>query len=195
HHHAHGHKEGIDQIGPAQFHDRPPRSSWRCALTDGYAGRAAARTAGGRNRRIRRAGRRPQGGTGGVMANLSGGEGELFVSQSAADFVHLHVHSQYSLLDGAARIDDLAQRAAQLGMPALALTDHGVLYGMVDFYKACRKVDVKPILGCEIYVAPRSRHQREARIDDRLMHLVLLAENETGYRNLLRIVSRAYIEG
>lgn len=129
------------------------------------------------------------------MANITGGEGELSVSQSAADFVHLHVHSQYSLLDGAARIDDLAERAAQLGMPALALTDHGVLYGMVDFYKACRRVDVKPILGCEIYVAPRSRHQREARIDDRLMHLVLLAENETGYRNLLRIVSRAYIEG
>ncbi len=112
-----------------------------------------------------------------------------------AGFVHLHVHSEYSLLDGACRLDDLAQRAAELGMPAVALTDHGVLYGAVQFYKACKKHGVKPILGCEVYVAPGSRHDRRPRVDDKNYHLVLLAENEEGYRNLLAVVSEAHLTG
>ncbi|GAB6877428.1 DNA polymerase III subunit alpha [Thermaerobacter litoralis] len=110
-------------------------------------------------------------------------------------FVHLHVHSEYSLLDGAARVGELAARAAELGMPALALTDHGVMYGAIDFYKACKKHGIKPIIGCELYLARRTRHDREPKLDDQPYHLLALAQNETGYRNLIRIVSRAYAEG
>ncbi len=110
-------------------------------------------------------------------------------------FVHLHVHSEYSLLDGACRVEELAARAAAFGMPALALTDHGVMYGAVEFYKACREAGVRPILGCEVYVAPRSRFQREARVDDDLHHLILLAADGEGYRNLVRLVSLASLEG
>ncbi len=110
-------------------------------------------------------------------------------------FAHLHVHSEYSLLDGACRIDDLARRAAELQLPALALTDHGVLYGTVPFYKACRKRGVKPIIGCEVYVAPRSRFDRDGKTDSDLRHLVLLAENEAGYRNLIALVTDSNIEG
>jgi len=112
-----------------------------------------------------------------------------------SDFVHLHVHSEYSLLDGSSRIGDLAARAAHLGMPALAITDHGAMYGVVDFYKACRREGVKPILGCEVYVAPRTMGDREPRIDDNLFHLVLLAETQEGYRNLMALVSEAYLHG
>lgn len=111
------------------------------------------------------------------------------------EFVHLHVHSEYSLLDGAGRIPKLVERAIQLGMPALAITDHGVMYGVVDFYKACREKGVKPILGCEVYVAPRSRYQKEGRLDDTPFHLVLLAETQEGYRNLMELVSRGFTEG
>ncbi|SFF97246.1 DNA polymerase-3 subunit alpha [Desulfotomaculum arcticum] len=110
-------------------------------------------------------------------------------------FTHLHVHTEYSLLDGAARIKQLVETAAQSGMQSLAITDHGVMYGVVDFYKACHKKGIKPIIGCEVYVAPRTRHDRTPRIDDNLYHLVLLAENETGYRNLLEVVSTAFTEG
>jgi len=110
-------------------------------------------------------------------------------------FVHLHVHTEYSLLDGAARIKEVVKTAAEMGMPALAMTDHGVMYGIVDFYKACQKQNIKPVLGCEVYVAPRTRHDRTPRVDDNLYHLVLLAENETGYRNLLKLVSLGFIEG
>ncbi|ADU50493.1 DNA polymerase III catalytic subunit, DnaE type [Thermaerobacter marianensis DSM 12885] len=110
-------------------------------------------------------------------------------------FVHLHVHSEYSLLDGAARVGELAARAAELGMPALALTDHGVMYGAIDFYKACKKHGIKPIIGCELYLARRTRHDREPKVDDQSYHLLALAQNETGYRNLIKIVSRAYAEG
>ena len=110
-------------------------------------------------------------------------------------FVHLHGHSEYSLLDGACRIKDMVKKAADLGMPALAITDHGVLYGVVDFYREARKHGIKPIIGCEVYVAPRSRFDREPRIDDNLYHLVLLCKDEQGYRNLLQLVSRAYLEG
>lgn len=112
-----------------------------------------------------------------------------------AGFVHLHNHSEYSLLDGAARIEALAARAAELGMPAVALTDHGVMSGVVDFYQACRAHGVKPILGCEVYVAQRSRFDKQPGRDDDPFHLVLLAENETGYRNLIKLVSRGFTEG
>jgi DNA polymerase-3 subunit alpha len=112
-----------------------------------------------------------------------------------ANFAHLHVHSEYSLLDGACRIKDLAARAAELEMPALALTDHGVMYGIIDFYQACRKAGVKPILGCEVYVAARTRFDKEAGTDRGNTHLTLLAENLDGYRNLLKIVSAAHLEG
>ncbi|WP_018084824.1 DNA polymerase III subunit alpha [Desulfurispora thermophila] len=111
------------------------------------------------------------------------------------DFVHLHVHTEYSLLDGAARIKKVVEKARELGMPALAITDHGSMFGVVDFYKACQKAGVKPILGCEVYVAPRTRHDRVPKVDDNLYHLVLLAENDEGYRNLLQLVSLAYVEG
>ncbi|AET69103.1 DNA-directed DNA polymerase III PolC [Desulfosporosinus orientis DSM 765] len=110
-------------------------------------------------------------------------------------FVHLHNHTEYSLLDGAARIKSLVQRAADLNMPALAITDHGVMYGVIDFYKACRQAGIKPIIGCEVYVAPHKRTDKAAGKDDANFHLVLLAENEQGYRNLIRLVSMAHIEG
>ncbi len=114
---------------------------------------------------------------------------------SEVNFVHLHCHSEYSLLDGAAKIKKMIERAAQLGMPALAVTDHGTMFGVIDFYRAAREAGVKPILGCEVYVSPRSRFQKEAKRDDTQYHLVLLAENNTGYRNLMRLVSSGYLEG
>lgn len=110
-------------------------------------------------------------------------------------FVHLHNHSEYSLLDGACRIKDLVNRAVELEMPAVAITDHGVLYGVIDFYREARKRGIKPLIGCELYVAPRSRLDKEARIDDNLYHLTLLCKNELGYRNLVQLVSRAFLEG
>jgi len=110
-------------------------------------------------------------------------------------FTHLHVHTEYSLLDGACRIDDLATRAAQLHLPSLAITDHGVLYGTVPFYKACQKKGIKPIIGCEVYVAPRSRFDKEGKADSELRHLVLLAENDVGYRNLMALVTDSNVEG
>ncbi len=113
----------------------------------------------------------------------------------AEQFVHLHVHTEYSLLDGACRLDTLAQRAAELSMPAVAMTDHGVMYGAIDSYKACRAAGVKPIIGCEIYMASDSRFERGPGQGRRTRHLTLLAENEAGYRNLLQIVSQAHLEG
>lgn len=110
-------------------------------------------------------------------------------------FVHLHVHTQYSLLDGAARIDELVARAKALGQDALAVTDHGVMYGVIDFYKACRKAGIKPILGTEAYVAPRSMRDREGAQDREYAHLILLAKDETGYRNLMLLSSEAFIHG
>ncbi|CAA9275110.1 MAG: DNA polymerase III alpha subunit [uncultured Chloroflexi bacterium] len=114
---------------------------------------------------------------------------------SAPEFVHLHVHSEYSLLDGLARIPALVKRAADTGMKALAVTDHGSMYGAIEFYSAAKSAGIKPILGCEIYVAPRSMGQREPKVDDKNYHLTLLAKNETGFKNLLKIVSRAHLEG
>lgn len=110
-------------------------------------------------------------------------------------FVHLHNHTEFSLLDGACRIKEIVARSAQMGMSACAITDHGVLYGVMDFYREAKKQGIKPIIGCEVYVAPRSRLDKEARIDDSMYHLVLLCQNERGYRNLLQLVSRAFLEG
>ncbi|MBR6321340.1 MAG: DNA polymerase III subunit alpha, partial [Lachnospiraceae bacterium] len=111
-------------------------------------------------------------------------------------FTHLHVHTEYSLLDGSAKIGELVSRAKEMGFDSLAITDHGVMYGVIDFYKACKKAGIKPILGCEVYVAPNSRFDRElSGGDDRYYHLILLAENMTGYENLMRIVSRGFMDG
>ncbi|MBM7855267.1 DNA polymerase-3 subunit alpha [Desulfohalotomaculum tongense] len=110
-------------------------------------------------------------------------------------FVHLHLHSEYSLLDGAARINHVVRAAADKGMPALAITDHGAMFGVVEFYKKCREEGIKPILGCEVYVAPRTMKHRTPKVDDRLYHLVLLAENQEGYQNLIKLVSKGYTDG
>ena len=113
-----------------------------------------------------------------------------------ADFVHLHLHSEYSLLDGACRIKDIPVRAAECGHTAVALTDHGVMYGAVAFWRACRDAGIKPIIGCEVYVAPRSRFEKTGGVGEgNYHHLVLLCENEIGYRNLLYLVSQGFIEG
>ncbi|HEX5323561.1 MAG TPA: DNA polymerase III subunit alpha, partial [Capsulimonadaceae bacterium] len=114
--------------------------------------------------------------------------------RSVPDFVHLHLHSEYSLLDGACKIDDLVQKAVDLNMPAIGLTDHGVMYGSMEFYAKCKKAGIKPIVGCEVYVATRARHQRENKLDGS-HHLVLLAKNEIGYKNLIKLVSLASLEG
>lgn len=110
-------------------------------------------------------------------------------------FVHLHVHTEYSLLDGACRISELPQYAAALGQTALAITDHGVMFGVVDFYKACKNAGIKPIIGCEVYVAPRGMTDRVHGIDSSPYHLVLLCKNNIGYCNLIKLVSKAYIDG
>ena len=111
-------------------------------------------------------------------------------------FAHLHVHTEYSLLDGSNKIKEYVARVKELGMNSAAITDHGVMYGVIDFYKAAREAGIKPILGCEVYVAPRSRFDRELTGgEDRYYHLVLLAENNVGYANLMKIVSRGFTEG
>jgi len=111
-------------------------------------------------------------------------------------FVHLHVHTEYSLLDGAIRIDELLSKVKSYGMSAVAITDHGVMYGVIDFYKKAREMDIKPIIGCEVYVAPGSRFEKVAvKGSEPAYHLVLLAQDKTGYRNLTELVSRAFLEG
>lgn len=112
-----------------------------------------------------------------------------------SSFVHLHVHSEYSLLDGAARIPDLVDKAADLGMTTLALTDHGVMYGAIPFYKACMERGIKPIIGCEAYMTAGSRKERGSRKDQPIYHLILLAKNMTGYRNLMKLSSIGHLEG
>lgn len=110
-------------------------------------------------------------------------------------FVHLHVHSEYSLLDGFSNIKKLVKRAKEMDMPALALTDHGTMFGVIDFYNAATQAGIKPIVGVEAYMAARSMKDREAQYDKRSSHLLLLAENQTGYQNLLKIASAAQIDG
>jgi DNA polymerase-3 subunit alpha len=111
------------------------------------------------------------------------------------NFVHLHNHTCYSLLDGACKIQEMVDRAAALGMEALAITDHGVMYGVIEFYKACRSAGIHPVIGCEVYVAPRSRWDKMTGLDEGPYHLVLLAETQEGYRNLMKLVSKAWLEG
>ncbi|MCD7748826.1 MAG: DNA polymerase III subunit alpha, partial [Oscillospiraceae bacterium] len=110
-------------------------------------------------------------------------------------FVHLHVHSEYSLLDGACRISEMAEYAKGLGQTALAITDHGVMYGAVAFYKACQAAGIQPIIGCEVYVAPRSLTDKEHGLDSNYSHLILLCKNQTGYHNLCELVSRGFVDG
>mgnify|MGYP001024545135 CR=1 FL=1 len=111
-------------------------------------------------------------------------------------FTHLHVHTEYSLLDGSNKIKEYVKRVKELGMDSAAITDHGVMYGVIDFYKEARANGVKPILGCEVYVAPNSRFDKElGGGEERYHHLVLLAENNTGYANLMKIVSKGFTEG
>lgn len=110
-------------------------------------------------------------------------------------FTHLHTHTEFSLLDGACRIEQFVSRAKSLGMQSLAITDHGNMYGAVDFYKACKKEGIKPIIGCEVYVAPRMRFDKDKVLDKEYNHLVLLCKNEKGYKNLIKMVSKSYTEG
>ena len=110
-------------------------------------------------------------------------------------FVHLHVQTEYSLLDGACRVDRLAEAARDMGQTAIAITDHGVMYGAVAFYKACQAAGIKPIIGCEVYVAPRNMTDKEHGLDGDYSHLILLCQNETGYKNLCYLVSAAFTEG
>lgn len=111
------------------------------------------------------------------------------------NFVHLHIHSEFSLLDGANRIKDLPVRAKELGMDAMAITDHGAMFGAIDFYKACKANGIKPIIGCEVYVAPRKRTDKDTNLDAKYSHLILLAKDNQGYKNLAKLVSIGYIEG
>ena len=111
-------------------------------------------------------------------------------------FVHLHVHTEYSLLDGSNKIKEYVARVKELGMDSAAITDHGAMYGVIDFYKEAKAQGIKPIIGCEVYVAPNSRFDKETTGgEDRYYHLVLLAENNQGYQNLVKIVSDGYTEG
>ena len=120
----------------------------------------------------------------------------LFFRRHSMNFAHLHVHTEYSLLDGSNKIKEYVERVKELGMNSAAITDHGVMYGVIDFYRAAKAAGIKPILGCEVYVAPNSRFDRElAGGEDRYYHLVLLAENNTGYANLMKIVSKGFVEG
>ena len=111
-------------------------------------------------------------------------------------FTHLHVHTEFSLLDGSNKIKEYVARVKELGMNSAAITDHGVMFGVIDFYKAAKAAGINPILGCEVYVAPNSRFDREAAHgEDRYYHLVLLAENNEGYQNLMKIVSKGFVDG
>ena len=108
-------------------------------------------------------------------------------------FTHLHVHTEYSLLDGACRVSEIAKAAKRKGFDSLAVTDHGVMYGVIDFYRACKKEGIHPVIGCEVYVAPKSRFDKTS--SEKYYHMVLLCENNTGYRNLIKLVSKGFTEG
>ncbi len=114
-------------------------------------------------------------------------------TENKINFTHLHVHTEYSLLDGSAKIPDLVKRAKKLGMDSLAITDHGAMFGVMEFYKACKEQGVKPIIGCEVYVAPKSRFDKNGRETVSYYHLVLLAENMEGYENLIKLVYRGLL--
>lgn len=110
-------------------------------------------------------------------------------------FTHLHLHTEYSMLDGSSKINELVRRVKELGMDSVAITDHGVMYGVIDFYKACKREGIHPVIGCEVYVAPRGRSFKENKYDASNYHLVLLAQNQTGYENLMKLVSFGFTEG
>ena len=110
-------------------------------------------------------------------------------------FTHLHVHSHYSLLDGLIKIPDLLSKCEELGMDSIALTDHGSMYGAVEFFKKAKQKGIKQIIGSEFYLAPRTRFDKEARIDDKQFHLVLLVKNKIGYENLIKLTTKAWLEG
>src|SRR3990167_5864526 len=107
-------------------------------------------------------------------------------------FVHLHTHTEYSLLDGLSKIPKLVKAAKELGMEALSITDHGVLYGAIEFYKVCKEAGIKPIIGCELYVARRSHKDKEGKMDTEPYHLTVLAKNYEGYKNLMKLTSLAH---
>lgn len=110
-------------------------------------------------------------------------------------FTHLHVHTEYSLLDGSSKINELVLRVKELGMDSIAITDHGVMYGVIDFYKAAKEAGIKPIIGCEVYVASKSRFDKENTKDNFYYHLVLLCKDQTGYQNLTKLVTYGFTEG
>src|SRR3989344_4878267 len=110
-------------------------------------------------------------------------------------FTHLHLHSHYSLLDGLSKIDEIVSRVKELGMDSVALTDHGNLYGAIEFYQKASKEGIKPILGCELYLAPRTLYDKEPGRDSEYFHLLLLCKNNIGYQNLLKLVTKSYLEG
>src|SRR5437588_3900230 len=110
-------------------------------------------------------------------------------------FVHLHLHTEYSMLDGANRIPDVMKKAKEFGMPAVAMTDHGNLFGAIEFYQEATRAGVKPIIGCEAYIAPRSHKEKSSSMRESAYHFTLLAQNETGYRNLVKLISTAHLDG
>src|SRR4051812_4031646 len=112
-----------------------------------------------------------------------------------ASFAHLHVHTEYSLLDGMSRINDLVKYTAELGMDSLAITDHGAMYGVMEFYRACKDQGIRPIIGLEAYMAPRRMTDRDSKIDSQYYHILLIAQNQIGYQNLLKIASTAQLDG
>src|SRR5438477_7770714 len=114
---------------------------------------------------------------------------------SRDSFVHLHLHTEYSLLDGSIRMKELMKKAAQFKMPAVAITDHGNLFGAIEFYQEAQRAGVKPIIGCEAYVAPRSHKDKSGSLRDAAYHFTLLAQNEAGYRNLVKLISTAHLDG
>ncbi|MFH1486409.1 MAG: PHP domain-containing protein, partial [Chloroflexota bacterium] len=109
-------------------------------------------------------------------------------------FTHLHLHTEYSLLDGMCRLNDVIRKAKELGMDSLAVTDHGVMYGVIDFYLACKEAGIKPIIGCELYVTPKSHLERSS-ANKNNYHLVLLAKDRVGYHNLLQLTTKAHLDG
>lgn len=133
---------------------------------------------------------------GDLMAEALNEENKPYIEHDPEKtFVHLHCHTEYSLLDGAARVKDVVARAVELGMPAVAATDHGVMYGVLKLYDACKAAGINPVIGCEVYVAPRTRFDKESGVDNKAHHLILLAETQEGYRNLCKICTIGFLEG